>query len=160
MTPRIRHAARVILLDPDDRILLLKGRLPSASAGPGAWFTVGGGIEPGESVVEAARREILEETGFVVEDIGEVLWTGEIAFTDRKGRPAVQREAFVLARCAGGEPSRDGWVPLERELVDDIRWFTLAELRACPEDVWPHDLADRLERLTAGSPSVQSRALK
>ena len=51
---RERPTARVLLLDPDDRILLMKGRLPSNPDAPGVWFTIGGGIEPGESLYEAA----------------------------------------------------------------------------------------------------------
>ena len=146
---RERHTARVLLLDPDGRILLLKGRLPSDPTGPGAWFTVGGGINPGESLKDAARREILEETGFAVEAISEVVWRGALDFKDRKGRPWVQHEAFMIARCAGGEPSRAGWDALERELVDDIRWWTLADLRDCAEAVYPAGLAERLAGILA-----------
>ncbi|HWF00267.1 MAG TPA: NUDIX domain-containing protein [Caulobacteraceae bacterium] len=153
---RTRRTARVLLLDPKNRILLLKGRLPSDPQAPGAWFTVGGGIEPGESVEAAARREIAEETGFDVAQISEPLWTGELQVADRKQRPVLVHETFVLARCAGGEPSREGWVALEREFVDDIRWWTLAQLRTCPDEVWPHDLAERLAGLLAGSPPVQA----
>ena len=141
---RERMTARVLLLDPEGRILLLKGRLPSDPTGPGAWFTVGGGIDPGESLKDAARREIAEETGFQVKDISDVVWTGALDFLDRKGRPWVQHEAFMIARCEGGEPSRAGWDALEREFVDDIRWWTLAELSACREPIYPAGLVERL----------------
>jgi 8-oxo-dGTP pyrophosphatase MutT (NUDIX family) len=141
---RERATARVLLLDRQDRILLMKGRLPSDPDAPGVWFTVGGGVESGESLQAAARREIQEETGFAAGDIGPVLWRSEQTVQDRKGRPIRIREAFMVARCDGAEPSRDGWAPLEREFVDDIRWWTLAELRACAEPIYPPDLADRL----------------
>lgn len=141
---RERATARVLLLDPEGRILLMKGRLPSAPSAPGAWFTVGGGIEPGEDEAQAARREIREETGWEPLEIGPVLWRNEQTFSDRKGRPVLIREAFMVARCAGGEPSREGWVALEQEFVDDIRWWTLEELHACKDAVYPSDLARRL----------------
>ncbi len=147
---RERITARVVLLDSEDRILLMKGRLPSDPTAPGAWFTVGGGVEPGESLVEAALREIREETGFADARVGEVLWRGEQIHHDRKGRPVLVRETFLLARCAGGEPVRDGWQALEQEFVDDIRWWTPAGLAACEEPVYPTDLALRLTALLAG----------
>jgi len=144
---RERQTARVLLLDPENQILLLKGRLPSDPTAPGAWFTVGGGVEAGETLEEAARREIFEETGFVVARVSEVLWRREQRFADRKGRPILIKEAFMLARCAGGEPSREGWVALEREFVDDIRWWTLADLLATKEPVYPADLALKLHEI-------------
>jgi len=144
---RERRTARVLLLDPANRILLLKGRLPSDPTAPGVWFTVGGGVEAGETLEDAARREILEETGFQVANVGEVLWRREQRFADRKGRPVLIKEAFMLARCAGGEPSRDGWVALEREFVDDIRWWSLHELLANDEAVYPPDLVPKFAEL-------------
>jgi 8-oxo-dGTP pyrophosphatase MutT (NUDIX family) len=141
---RERLTARVLLLDPQGRILLMKGRLPSDPTAPGAWFTVGGGVEPGETLGEAALREIREETGFEDADVGPVLWEGEQLHHDRKGRPVRVLERFMVARCAGGEPGRAGWQALELEFVDDIRWWTHAELAACEEPVFPPDLAARL----------------
>jgi ADP-ribose pyrophosphatase YjhB (NUDIX family) len=147
---RERITARVLLLDPRGRILLMKGRLPSDPAAPGAWFTVGGGVEPGESVREAAAREVVEETGFEGVKIGEVAWLGEQVLHDRKGRPVLFKESYLLARCAGGEPSRAGWQALEQEFVDDMRWWTLDDLAACAEPVFPPGLARRLTELLAG----------
>lgn len=143
---RERVTARLLLLDPENRILLMKGRLPSDPGAPGVWFTVGGGVEADETWREAAAREIVEETGFTDAVIGEVLFEAEQIHHDRKGRPVLIKESFMLARCAGGTPSRDGWQALEREFVDDVRWWTLAELRACDEPIYPVDLADRLAK--------------
>jgi 8-oxo-dGTP pyrophosphatase MutT (NUDIX family) len=150
---RERLTARVLLLDPEDRILLMKGRLPSDPSAPGAWFTVGGGVEAGETLAQAAIREIREETGFTVGAVGPVLWEGEQIHHDRKGRPVLVRERFMIARCAGGDPACDGWQALEREFVDDIRWWTQADLARCAEPVFPRDLAARLASvLASGSP--------
>ena len=141
---RERVTARLLLLDPDGRILLMKGRLPSDPTAPGAWFTIGGGVEAGETLREAAAREAIEETGFTDVVIGDVVFEGEQIHHDRKGRPVLVRETFMLARCGGGEPSRAGWQALEREFVDDVRWWTLEALIACREPMFPADLPVRL----------------
>ena len=143
---RERVTARLVLLDPERRILLMKGRLPSDPTAPGVWFTVGGGVEAGETLRQAAAREVVEETGFVDAVIGDLLFTGEQIHHDRKGRPVLIRETFMLARCGGGTPSREGWQALEREFVDDIRWWGLDELAATSEPVYPPDLAARLSK--------------
>ena len=143
-----RPTARVLLLDRADRILLMKGRLPSAPERPGAWFTVGGGVEPGETFIEAAAREVREETGIVDFILGPVVWVREGVM--RMPEPMLFKECYVLARCDGGEPVRDGWNAFERELIDDIRWWTVPDLQATTDRVFPPGLAQRLPDLIAG----------
>ena len=58
-------------------------------------------------------------------------------------------ESYFVARCAGGDVFRAGWQALERELVDDIRWWSLAELIACDEPVFPEGLADLMSMVLA-----------
>lgn len=147
-SPPERPTARVLLLDRADRILLMKGRLPTAPERPGAWFTVGGGVEPGETYIEAAAREIREETGIADFVLGPVVWVREGVM--RMPEPTLFKEWYVLARCDGAEPSRAGWNAFERELIDDIRWWTLAELTTTPDRVFPPGLARRLPPLLAG----------
>ena len=63
--PIERATARVLPVSPDGEVLLLQDHDP---ARPGArrWGSIGGGIDPGESPVDAALRELREETGVVV----------------------------------------------------------------------------------------------
>jgi 8-oxo-dGTP diphosphatase len=147
---RERRTARVLLLDPQNRILLMRGRLPGDPQAPHVWFTVGGGVEPGEGVLEAAAREIVEETGLADAQLGPVVWTGEAMLHDRKRRPVHFRESFVVAWTKGGDLSREGWQALEREFVDEVRWWTLAELRATAETVYPEGLAELLPDVLGG----------
>ena len=147
---RERLTARVLLFDPPGRILLMKGRLPSGPTAPAAWFTVGGGAEPGETVLEAAAREIREETGFADAELGPVVWRRHGPLYLANGEQVLFKEHYVVARCAGGEPSRDGWDAVERAFVDDIRWWTLADLITCPEVVHPIGLTGLLPDILAG----------
>ena len=145
----LRPTARVLLLDREDRILLLKGRLPGSPQSEGSWFTVGGGLEPGETHHEAAAREILEETGIRDFELGPVVWlrSGVLAIPE----PTHFHEQYIVARCEAREPSRHGWTALERDLIDDIRWWTLHALLTTTDRVFPSGLAGFLPAILAGA---------
>lgn len=134
-------------MDEAGRVLLMKGRLPSAPDAAGAWFTVGGGVEPDESVEAAAAREIVEETGFTDAVLGPTIWRRTAVLKLAGGEPVLFQEHYILARCRGREPSREGWDVVERRLIDDIRWWAPADLAACGDDVYPLGLAALLTGL-------------
>ena len=69
-TPILRPASRVLLIDPSDRILLLKANVPDQDF----WLTPGGGLEPGESFESGALRELCEETGLRDVTLGPCVW--------------------------------------------------------------------------------------
>jgi len=148
---RERSAARVILMDDDGRALVMRGHdvnQPERSW----WFTVGGGIDPGETPVQAALRETREEAGIVLaaEDlVGPVLTrTGIFEFYAETCR---QYEVFYLARTPHAvEVNADGWTDAERELLDEVAWLTAAELRDQPLEVFPPELPDVVDQLAAG----------
>lgn len=147
---RERLTARILLFDAAGRLLLMKGRLPTAPDAPGAWFTVGGGAEPGESLRQAAAREVVEETGFDDVELGPVVWRRTAPHRLVGGELVLFQEYYLVARCRGGEPCRDAWEAHELDLVDDIRWWTLDELLACEEDIYPVGLCDLLPDVLAG----------
>ena len=64
--PPVRPAARVLVLDPEGRVLLFGARLVDLATPPGPvlyWYTPGGEVEPGEALRHAAARELVEEIG-------------------------------------------------------------------------------------------------
>ncbi|GAA1871256.1 NUDIX hydrolase [Myceligenerans crystallogenes] len=149
---RERDAARVILLDGDGRALLLRSHdvdQPERSW----WFTLGGGIDPGETPVEAALREVREEAGLVLspDDLEGPVLTRSALF-DFYAETCRQHEVFFLARVSAGALAfdRSGWTAIERETIDDLAWLGAADLRAQPLEVFPHELPEILDDLAAG----------
>jgi 8-oxo-dGTP pyrophosphatase MutT (NUDIX family) len=140
-----RAAARVLLVDGGGRVLLFRGGDPARPEAGTWWFTPGGGVDPGETHVEAAARELREETGLVVDraDLGEIVLEHEIEF-EFDGTLYAQAQQFFLHRVAAHEVDTSGWSALETQFMVEHRWWSLAELRATEETVYPADLADLL----------------
>lgn len=150
---RLRKVARVILLDPQDRILLIHGFEPDDPADTW-WFTPGGGIEGDETREEAALRELAEETGITDVELGPVIWQRECSFPF-DGRRWEQDEWYYLARTGQTETSLTGLTGLEQRSVAGLRWWTSAELSAARETVYPTRLAELLRKLLdEGPPST------
>ena len=147
---RERITVRVLLFDPDGRILLMKGRMSHTRDGPGAWFTVGGGAEPGETLEVCARREVAEETGFSSVKLGPAVWCRQGIGSLASGEMVLFKETYFVAHCPGGEPVRDGWEVHEHDLVDDLRWWSLEDLAACGDVIYPEQLLDLLPDVAAG----------
>ncbi|MFE5593006.1 NUDIX hydrolase [Streptomyces sp. NPDC056549] len=150
-----RRVARVVLLDPDDRILLMHGYEP-ADPDDTWWFTPGGGLEGDETREEAALRELAEETGITEVDLGPVLWKRYCSFPF-DGRRWDQDEWYYLARTRRTEsaPRPQALTELETRSLAGLRWWTSAELSAARETVYPTRLAELLQALLdEGPPSV------
>ena len=148
--PVPREAGRVLLVDGSDRILLVRGSDPGR---PGSryWFTVGGGLDPDESVADAAARELFEETGLRVDPatLGEVVWreTTEFPYDGTWHR---QRQVFYLLRVDTWEVAVDALDPGEEHYIHEHRWWSLAELEAISEKVYPPDLPMLLRTIGVG----------
>ncbi|MDP3711426.1 MAG: NUDIX domain-containing protein [Mycobacteriales bacterium] len=142
-----REAARVLLVDAADRVLLFLGCDPAEPDAGQWWFTPGGGLEQGESARAGAVREVFEETGL---RLSEDDLTGpvhsETAEFSLGGDRYRQTGEFYLARVDAHEVDTAGFSALEQSFVLDHRWWTREDLRATTETVFPASLVDLLDR--------------
>ncbi|MEO6468935.1 MAG: NUDIX domain-containing protein [Acidimicrobiia bacterium] len=139
-----RVAARVLMVDRDGAVLLFRGSDPARPEAGTWWFTPGGGVDPGETLEEAARREVSEETGFNVEDVGSVRFERVVEF-EFEGQRYHQHEHFFAVGVDRFEPNVSGWTEIERRSMGEYRWWTAVEISASDETFYPVDLIARLD---------------
>lgn len=147
---RIRQAARAVVLSPRPSILLVRFEFPAGTR----WALPGGGLEDGESHLDALRRELHEEIGLVAHDIGPHIWTREHHFPFLDGNWDGQREHIHLVTVDHEhqpEPALS-WDELRAEFLHEIRWWTLDELRASDVHFVPFDLATLVDDLIGIGP--------
>jgi 8-oxo-dGTP pyrophosphatase MutT (NUDIX family) len=145
----VRHAGRVIAVDPDGRVLLFRYDEPLPFGVH--WATPGGGLEPGEDYHAGAARELREETGWedvpVGAEVPAVSGWRNISHA-ASSRPFRQYERFFLASVqvprrpvadVGGMHASDG--------IRAAHWWSLAELETTEDVVYPVGLADVLRDL-------------
>jgi 8-oxo-dGTP pyrophosphatase MutT (NUDIX family) len=150
-----RLSARVVLLDDDGAVLLLCGSDPASTDGPGPrwWFTVGGAAQPGETLPEAAVRELAEETGLSVspDDVIGPVWRRD-SVIDFNGSVIRSEEMFFVHRTSRFEPATAGRTSLERRYIHGHRWCDetmIGELAAKGETVYPLQLGELLSEANA-----------
>lgn len=140
----------MLLVDEAERVLLFRGSDPGRP-GERFWFTPGGGLEDDEPSAEGAARELAEETGLRVtgQQLGEPVWR-EVTDFPFDGVWYRQDQQFFLLRVAGWQVDTTGFEQVERDTIDEHRWWTVAELERTAELIFPTDLPAVLRRALRG----------
>jgi len=155
-TPPVpRQAARAILLDAGGRVLLIHFAMPRGDEIYSFWATPGGGIEPGESAITAAKRELQEELGLGLALHGPVHTA--VGIFEYDGVMVENTDTFFLGHC-DVMPALQAATGNDRAALLAVRWWTPEEIENTGEDVYPGDLAEVVRRLkrmfSAGSPGI------
>ncbi|MBD8727877.1 NUDIX domain-containing protein [Frigoribacterium sp. CFBP 13707] len=111
------------------------------TSGAARWITPGGGVDPGESHEEAAVRELHEETGQVVAEVGPVVRVDDFEVPWDAADHTHGHAEFFVVRLPHFEVVDDDWTDDERVDILESRWFSLDELESTTDPVEPVDLA-------------------
>jgi 8-oxo-dGTP diphosphatase len=131
-----RPAARLLVIDPVGQLLMFRFTAPDR---PPFWCTPGGAVDPGENFEQAARRELLEETGFDL-DPGPCIAVKHVSFRTIEGVDVDAEERYFVVRVPHGEIDTSRHTALERKVMQAHRWWTPRDLQALGEPWFPSDL--------------------
>ena len=138
--PKPRQAGRAILRDKQNRVLLIHFVLPNMTF----WATPGGGVEQGETPLQAAHRELQEELGIAVALEGPVHQA--VGIFEFEGALIENTDIFFAGRW-DGVAHLIGATETESAALTEARWWTLGEVEQTPEPIFPRDLAKVLRQL-------------
>ena len=139
---RIRDAVRAVVIDPRDRVLLVRFEFPHWTG----WATPGGGVDTGETDEEALRRELAEETGLEAFELGPLVWTRTHLF--ELGDWDGQVERYYMVRAPEFDPlPRLTWAELNAEYVTAVDWWSVEAMEAADTQFAPRRLPALLRGL-------------
>lgn len=154
-TPILRPTARVLLLDPDDRLLLFRAAQPDRETGRPFWFPAGGGVEPGETYEACAIRELFEETGIVDCTLGPCVWTRDVVAPFGGMLYRFEERYFVVRLAKAYEISVANHTAEELVMLAEHRWWSASAIASSPDIFVPRALAELLPAVLRGLVSAE-----
>ena len=134
-----------MLLDPDGRVLLFEDSDPGLPGPPTFWITPGGALDPGETVEQAAVRELAEETGLALDP---ARLCGPIAHRTvvhgYSDKIVQQDETYFVATVPSFVVDIAGHTVEEQTTYLGHRWWNREEILSTSERIWPTSLAGLL----------------
>ena len=149
----IREVVRLVVLDELEQVVMIHAQDRGNPAFGTSWELPGGGIEPGETLTEAALRELREETGLVIPAaaVPSPTWRRDVIYTYR-GIRRLHHERISVVHIHGSAPATDasGRAAFEVDDLGEIRWWSVTQMRESAERFYPRSLPDVLPRLLVG----------
>ncbi|MEQ5841412.1 NUDIX domain-containing protein [Paraburkholderia acidicola] len=135
---RNRPSARLLIVTPKRQILLFRFvHRTGVLAGKIYWATPGGGVEQGETFVDAAIRELREETGIHEAQVFGPVDRREVPLQLPDGERVLAVEQYFVVNTDTESISRDGWTADEIDVMADHRWWSREELSTTTETIYP-----------------------
>jgi len=148
-----RNVVRVVVLDASNRVLLLQTRDRGNPAFGTSWELPGGGMEPGETYIQAAIRELREETGIAVDSgrVGKPTWRRDVEYTYR-GERRLQHELVAMIRLDEDAPEVEDTQRVDFESEDHFgyRWWAVDEIACSDQRFYPRQLPTLLRLFLTG----------
>ena len=143
MEPVFRRAARLLVIDSHDSVLLFQYEDERRKW----WATPGGGLERDETFEQAAAREAAEELSLTLTTFTP-LWCLTVDFSFR-GQSIHQVEQYFLVRLSKDELGLGEIVSdaHRREGILAAHWWSLDEIETTSEQVFPENLCERVRGL-------------
>lgn len=152
----IRNTIRVILLNSRYELLLMCIDDPQTKAidekiGKRFWVSIGGAIEGQETIIEAAKRELFEEAGFVETDVtfGPIVWRREVDIV-LYGKRCHINEKYIVAKTKKSKVAITQLTSYEVNIVKHLSWFSLDQIKNSQETIYPELLVHYLPDIIAG----------
>lgn len=144
----VRNSVKLILLNENNELLLMSTDDKEIQGKEGNyngkfWQMVGGKIEEGETLREAAYRELFEETGLKKEQVQvlDPVWYGEVDLM-MHGKLTKVKQSFVPARTSSPNVSMENLTDEEKPVCTKLEWFSSDKIKDCPDIIYPVLLTD------------------